>query len=52
MLFELFYFFIFLNIGTVCHVGKSEDRENLLKLAKDTYGGLDILGNSHFIRGV
>lgn len=29
--------------GTVCHVGKSEDRENLLKLAKDTYGGLDIL---------
>jgi len=29
--------------GTVCHVGKSDDRSNLLNLAKEKYGGLDIL---------
>jgi len=29
--------------GTVCHVGKQEDRQNLLKETVSRYGGLDIL---------
>jgi len=29
--------------GTVCHVGKPEDRQNLLKETVNRYGGLDIL---------
>jgi len=29
--------------GTVCHVGKESDRENLFKQTVDTFGGLDIL---------
>ncbi|XP_068967461.1 dehydrogenase/reductase SDR family member 4 [Bombus flavifrons] len=29
--------------GTVCHVGKSEDRNNLLKNTEQEFGGLDIL---------
>ncbi|XP_023330003.1 dehydrogenase/reductase SDR family member 4 [Eurytemora carolleeae] len=30
-------------IGTVCHVGKEEDRRKLLSLAVEKFGGLDIL---------
>ena len=29
--------------GTVCHVGKQEDRSNLFQQTVDRYGGLDIL---------
>ncbi|CAH1269487.1 DHRS2 [Branchiostoma lanceolatum] len=29
--------------GMVCHVGKAEDRKNLIQHAVDKYGGLDIL---------
>ena len=29
--------------GVVCHVGKREDRDNLLKSTVNTFGGLDIL---------
>jgi len=29
--------------GTVCHVGKKEDRDNLLKFTQEKFGGLDIL---------
>lgn len=29
--------------GTVCHVGKEDDRTNLLKLTKEEFGGIDIL---------
>ncbi|CAH1269484.1 DHRS2 [Branchiostoma lanceolatum] len=29
--------------GMVCHVGKAEDRKNLIQHAVDNYGGLDIL---------
>ncbi|XP_011691526.1 PREDICTED: dehydrogenase/reductase SDR family member 4 [Wasmannia auropunctata] len=29
--------------GTVCHVGKAEDRKNLLEKTKADFGGLDIL---------
>merc|ERR1712241_885313 len=29
--------------GTVCHVGKPQDRQNLLKETVNRYGGLDIL---------
>lgn len=29
--------------GITCHVGKEEDRLNLLKVAKDHFGGIDIL---------
>ncbi|KAK1126829.1 hypothetical protein K0M31_004451 [Melipona bicolor] len=33
-----------LNIcGTICHVGKSEDRKNLFEKTKQEFGGLDIL---------
>ena len=32
--------------GFVCHVGRAEDRENLIKFAVDTYGGLDVLVNN------
>ena len=29
--------------GTVCHVGKKEDRDNLIQETVTKYGGLDIL---------
>lgn len=29
--------------GTVCHVGKEEDRESLINFTLDTHGGIDIL---------
>ncbi|XP_011871161.1 PREDICTED: dehydrogenase/reductase SDR family member 4 [Vollenhovia emeryi] len=29
--------------GTVCHVGKAEDRKNLFEKTKSSFGGLDIL---------
>lgn len=29
--------------GTICHVGKEEDRNSLINFALETYGGIDIL---------
>ena len=32
--------------GQVCHVGKAEDREALVKFTIETFGGLDVLVNN------
>lgn len=32
--------------GKVCHVGKAEDREGLVKFAVETFGGIDVLVNN------
>jgi len=32
-------------VGMVCHVGKAEDRSNLIQATLDSFGGLDVLGD-------